>query len=201
MGFQWLENFNIALLAKQGWRLITQPDSLLSKVLKAKYYPDTDFMNAQLGNLPSYSWKSVWAARGLLDNGLGCRVGTGENISIIEHAWIPSSNDYRLLDSIHIDGVSTVADSTDKNNRNWKQDLIYHTFSICDAIQILQIPLAREQHADVKVWRGEVSGDFTVYSSYKLLQVGDYSPIYNDLQTRNITLFKKIWNLDLPKKI
>lgn len=62
---------------------------------------------------------------------------------------------------------------------------------MCDAIRILQIFLAREQHADVRVWRGEASGDFTVHSAYKLLQVGDSSPIYNDLQTQIIALYKK----------
>ncbi|GAU40964.1 hypothetical protein TSUD_187210 [Trifolium subterraneum] len=39
MGFRDLRAFNEALLAKQGWRLITQPTSLVAQVLKAKYYP------------------------------------------------------------------------------------------------------------------------------------------------------------------
>lgn len=52
LGFQTLGQFNIALLAKQGWRLINFQNSLLAKDLKAKYYPNSDFINAQLGNLP-----------------------------------------------------------------------------------------------------------------------------------------------------
>ncbi|KAA3460674.1 reverse transcriptase [Gossypium australe] len=53
LGFRNISQFNIAMLAKQGWRLITYPNSLLAIVLKAKYYPHSDFFNAQLGNLPS----------------------------------------------------------------------------------------------------------------------------------------------------
>ncbi|KAK5826341.1 hypothetical protein PVK06_021259 [Gossypium arboreum] len=73
----------------QGWRLITYPNSLVARVLKAKYYPNTDFNNAQLGNIPSLTWKSVWAAKGLLNNGLCWRVGKGDGISIWEDCWIP----------------------------------------------------------------------------------------------------------------
>lgn len=63
MGFRNLGRFNIAILEKQGWRLIHYPNSLLAQVIKAKYYSSIDFLNARLGNLPSLTWKSIWAAR------------------------------------------------------------------------------------------------------------------------------------------
>lgn len=53
LGFRKLDKFNIALLAKQAWRLINYPDSLIGRVLKAKYYPNACFLTAPLGNLPS----------------------------------------------------------------------------------------------------------------------------------------------------
>lgn len=46
MGFQDLHSFNLAMLAKQCWRLITCPDSLCAKVLRAKYYPDGKLLQA-----------------------------------------------------------------------------------------------------------------------------------------------------------
>lgn len=53
LGFRDLECFNVALLAKQGWRLMTSPHSLLAHVLKAKYYPNSTFLQARLGSRPS----------------------------------------------------------------------------------------------------------------------------------------------------
>ncbi|KAL4281084.1 hypothetical protein GQ457_03G012790 [Hibiscus cannabinus] len=48
MGFRDIGKFNIVLLAKQGWRLISKSDSLVAQLLKAKYYPTTDFMQSRL---------------------------------------------------------------------------------------------------------------------------------------------------------
>ncbi|KAL0290929.1 UNVERIFIED_CONTAM: putative mitochondrial protein [Sesamum calycinum] len=53
LGFRELKTFNRALLAKQGWRLIKKPDSLVSQTLKAKYFPGLSFLDAQLGSRPS----------------------------------------------------------------------------------------------------------------------------------------------------
>ena len=56
MGSKKLKEFNLALLAKQGWRLQQAHDSLVYKVLKAKYFPTTEFSQVVLGNNPSFTW-------------------------------------------------------------------------------------------------------------------------------------------------
>ncbi|KAA3487167.1 reverse transcriptase [Gossypium australe] len=95
LGFRNLDKFNIALLAKQGWRLVNFPNSLLSRVLKAKY-PNSDFINAELGNSPSLTWKSVWAAKGILEKGLCWRIGTEDRIFVWDDLWISGSENDRL---------------------------------------------------------------------------------------------------------
>ena len=46
MGFKDLKAFNLALLAKQGWRLNQNPDLLTYRVFKAKYFAGCSFMEA-----------------------------------------------------------------------------------------------------------------------------------------------------------
>jgi hypothetical protein len=48
MRFRDLQSFNLAMLAKQVWRLLREPESLCARVLRARYYPDGKLLNARL---------------------------------------------------------------------------------------------------------------------------------------------------------
>ncbi|GAA0173607.1 hypothetical protein LIER_27187 [Lithospermum erythrorhizon] len=47
LGFRDLRLFNMALLSKQAWRIITDPHSQLARIYKPKYFPQGTFWNAQ----------------------------------------------------------------------------------------------------------------------------------------------------------
>ena len=70
MGFRDLQFFNQALLAKQGWRILTSPDTLLHKVLKCKYFPNCFFMEATIPSYSSYTWRqSIAQSRDIIRHG------------------------------------------------------------------------------------------------------------------------------------
>jgi hypothetical protein len=78
LGFRDLTLFNKALLAKQGWRLIQDPNSMVGKIIQAKYFPNSTFLKANLGSKPSYVWRSLFNSRELLVQGMIWRVGDGK---------------------------------------------------------------------------------------------------------------------------
>ena len=82
MGFRDLKAFNLALLAKQGWRILQQPNSLVHRVYKAKYFPKETFLDAQVGRRPSYVWRSILAARDIIKKGSWWCIGNGQRIHI-----------------------------------------------------------------------------------------------------------------------
>lgn len=62
MGFEDLKLFNLALLAKQRWRILQNKESLVHKIYGARYFPHGDFFEAKLGAKPSFMWRGIWEA-------------------------------------------------------------------------------------------------------------------------------------------
>ncbi|CAL1377000.1 unnamed protein product [Linum trigynum] len=54
LGFLDFNNNNIALLAKQAWRILQNPDNMLTVMYKAKYFFQTLFLQAVLGSRTSW---------------------------------------------------------------------------------------------------------------------------------------------------
>lgn len=87
MGFKDLESFNLAMLAKQAWKLLTTPDCLIARFLKSRYYPEGDFLSAALGSRPSYAWRSLLCGRELLLKGIKLMVGNGLHTRVWCDKW------------------------------------------------------------------------------------------------------------------
>jgi hypothetical protein len=62
LGFRDFNIFNKALLSKQVWRLWKVLDSLTAQIVKAKYCPNVEVLDAGLGNKPSFVWRSIVGA-------------------------------------------------------------------------------------------------------------------------------------------
>ena len=78
LGLRVLHEFNLALLAKQLWRILTKPNLLMNKVMKA-----LSLWKMESNGTNSWCWKSLLRARELLEEGLRKRVGVGKSISLI----------------------------------------------------------------------------------------------------------------------
>ncbi|MCH97074.1 hypothetical protein A2U01_0018067, partial [Trifolium medium] len=75
LGFRDMHLFNMAMLAKQVWRLQTDPDSLLGLCLKA----------------------NIHQAIGIIKKGNFWKVGDGKSINIWEDNWVSLQNGYKIL--------------------------------------------------------------------------------------------------------
>ena len=60
MGFRNLHAFNLAMLSKQAWRILNNPNNLMVCMYKARCFPYDDIMEAKLGHNPSYAWQSIY---------------------------------------------------------------------------------------------------------------------------------------------
>ncbi|XP_024630302.1 uncharacterized mitochondrial protein AtMg00310-like [Medicago truncatula] len=92
MGFKDLEAFNVAMLGKQGWQLQTNTESLVSRIFKARYYPNSSYLETKLGHNPSFVWHSILSAKVVVRQGARWKIGTGFDIPIISEPWIGSGS-------------------------------------------------------------------------------------------------------------
>jgi hypothetical protein len=74
---------------KAGLRLLTDPTSLCARVLKGRYYPDSDFWHATRPRTSSYTWRSILHGRDLLVQGVRWGIGDGKTVKIISDNWVP----------------------------------------------------------------------------------------------------------------
>ncbi|XP_060963728.1 uncharacterized mitochondrial protein AtMg00310-like [Cannabis sativa] len=88
LDFRSMKAFNQALLAKQAWRILQAPSSLVAQLLKARYYPHSSFLDSGKGHRPSLVWNSISWGKTLLQSVLRSSVGNGTSISIYKDAWI-----------------------------------------------------------------------------------------------------------------
>lgn len=72
------------MLAKTGWRIWKNPESLLALVLRDKYFPGQTFQEARLGRNSSWGRKGLIQARIVMGRGVRWRVRDGGSIRICE---------------------------------------------------------------------------------------------------------------------
>lgn len=106
----------------------------------------------------------------------------GDRISISDHAWVPESFNYKVDNVNRNNNVSMVADLLYNISRVQRRKVITNTFMVDDAKRILRIPLVREALEDELAWRGEASGEFFIWSTYKLLHTGTLMTTLNEVQ-------------------
>lgn len=89
LGFRSLDAFNLSMLGKQGWILISNLDAMISKIFKTKYFPRGSFLDSELCHSASFTWRSIWSSRVLLKEGLRWKInGDGSHINVWNSVWL-----------------------------------------------------------------------------------------------------------------
>ncbi|XP_062005568.1 uncharacterized protein LOC133722711 [Rosa rugosa] len=196
IGFKELLTFNKALLAKQCWRLINNPNSLWCRVLKARYFHQSSFLKAKNGSRPSWIWNSLIAGRETIIENACWQVGNGESIDVWKDCWVPNRNGGRIkpTDTSNRFTPLLVSEIIDED-RNWNISHLEPFLDPSDIRCIKAIPIGEANEKDKLIWPHTKCGSYSVKSGY-----------YNSLPTSKSSskdgpsssaqIDKKIWNLD-----
>ncbi|KAL0774474.1 hypothetical protein Bca101_039625 [Brassica carinata] len=142
LGFKDLEKFNQSLLAKQAARVLNNPDSLLSQMLKQRYFKNNSFLKCGLGSRPSFAWRSILYGCELLQQGLMSRIGNGADTKVWWDRWIlddvPRVPEYRQ--GSVIDLTLKVEDLIEQRSGVWNRARVSDAFAPKDAESSLGLP-------------------------------------------------------------
>ncbi|XP_035551759.1 uncharacterized protein LOC118349911 [Juglans regia] len=169
LGFRDLRCFNLALLSKQGWRILQNPTSLVAQVLKQKYFNKGDLLEAKLGTRPSFAWRGIHASLTLLKKCLIWRVGNGQKINIWQDRWIPSLPAQKILTPREADcWCDKVSDIIEPHLKQWQEPLLCELFTPQEIEGIKAIPISLGGREDILIWQLSQNNKYTVKSGYHL---------------------------------
>jgi hypothetical protein len=75
------------MLREWGWRLINNPNSLCARVLKERYYPNTDFLLVTRKKHANHTWCAI--IKDVHKRGLIRRICNGNTTDIWKDRWLP----------------------------------------------------------------------------------------------------------------
>lgn len=128
LGFRDIEDFNQALLAKQAWKLLNEPQSLLAQIYKGRYYANKEFLECGKGYRPSYAWRSILFGRELLNKGLVKSIGNGRATSVWSEKWIMDEVPRRPVNRQTLIDVNLKVSLLIQSSGEWNDDILTELF-------------------------------------------------------------------------
>ncbi|XP_074336387.1 uncharacterized protein LOC141673535 [Apium graveolens] len=153
LGFRNLHGFNIALLGKHIWNFMRNPDSLVAKVFKERYFSDKHVLKANKGQGSSLIWTGLWQAKEELSSGFRRVLGNVESIAATTDPWLRNKTDFQVEQVQMYEGRDEkVASLFMPGEKKWNTTLVRHNFVQEDADAILETLIPQRDVADQVVW-------------------------------------------------
>ncbi|KAM1776455.1 hypothetical protein ACFX15_042380 [Malus domestica] len=205
LGFRNFGDFNDALLAKQCWRLIHNPDSLWAKVLKARYFPNCSFLDAKKGSRASWGWNSLLVGRDILLQGAHWQIMNGRSVHVWVDRWLPSLPlGHPMPGRVSVTRDTRVASLLTSSPRLWNIDFLQPFLSVDERSAILATPLGDDLLPDRLVWPHTGTEMYSVWSGYLWARSSRQQEMpsrASSSSTPTSQIWTLIWSLKTPPKV
>lgn len=195
LGFQDLEDFNQALLAKQAWKLLNEPDSLLARVYEGMYFSSKSFLECGKGYRPSYAWRSINHGRELLVRGLLKSIGDGVKTKVWLEKWVMEEYPRRPINKQSLIDLELNVPSLLSPDGKWRVEVLHDLFPPDDVQQIVSMQVGRVD--DRFIWAYTKQRAYLVKSGYWFVSNHPLiaPPLNSALEKCRIKLKEKIWKI------
>ena len=109
-------------------------------------------MEAQLGNNPSYMWRSLMESKSIIDRGLRWIIGNDRNVNVWWDRWLPNPDSFKVV-SPRGQGsmVEMVEHLLDMVRGSWDIEKVWNTFLPFEAEAVFGIPISPSFPNDSKI--------------------------------------------------
>ncbi|XP_021759197.1 uncharacterized protein LOC110724108 [Chenopodium quinoa] len=199
LGLRHLGIFNSAMLAKQVWRVMHNPQLLISRIFQARYPSILDRHSSSRLSRPSWAGNSLLHGFHSLQSGLTWKIGNGTKVRIFEDSWVPDSV-VSPKDSLAGTVLPLLVSSLIHSNSNtWDSSQVHRLFDSFTAAKILSLERPTQLMDDFVYWKFTRDGNFSTKSAYAALIQGSFPVIYDGNYILS-SWWKKFWAFPiLPK--
>ncbi|KAG7568097.1 Ribonuclease H domain [Arabidopsis thaliana x Arabidopsis arenosa] len=193
---------NKALIAKLGWRVLNDKESLWARVLRCKYKVGGGGVQDRSWLSVKSNWSSTWRSvgtglRDVVNHGLSWVLGDGQQVCFWTDKWLLGKP---LLDSV----VGPLPENYEKvkaaemwvNGSGWVLDRILPHVSANTRLDLAAVVLDNVTGARDCISWGECSdGKFSVKSAYELITRDHTSRPNMD------SFYRRVWSLSVPERV
>lgn len=187
---------NAAFLTKLGWRVITEPDALWSRVLRQKYCKgrcDVDMFTPKPGS--SNVWRGITENAKVLGEGMSTAVGNGTRTLFWDHKWATSEPLSRLVTTpIPVELEGATVEEMWEHSQGWKWE-VFGPYLPQETLKLIQ---AHELHNDPNIgdliyWKKGAKGKFTIRSALSIMR--------NESDNLDDDFWELVWTAPVQQRI
>ena len=157
------------MLAKQYWRICTEPQSFIAKTFKAKYFPKGCIQNCLPKSHHSWFWRKILDQKNTKLKESKWLVRNGFDIPLKHLAWFSCGDQFIQYHNLN---SGTVSNLIDHSAHTWKPDLIRSLYPHTISAKILKTPISKVGAGQDKLlWKHSKSGKYQPEKAYNLLLV------------------------------
>lgn len=120
---------------------------LVGRLLRAKYFPTSEWLSAREGGKPSLIWRSLIWRKEILELVMRWRVGNGLFINVKSDKWLPQPTTFKVISPDASLWNLKVSDCIDEN-KQWKVPFIQSKILDFEVRSILSISLPKNNSVD-----------------------------------------------------
>ncbi|XP_059428504.1 uncharacterized protein LOC132162261 [Corylus avellana] len=163
-----MKDVNLALIAKLGWKIFSNFDSLWVRQLSAKYIKYGNFFSSPIAPSASWLWKGIQKSKPLLLSGACLQVAKTSSLPMWTSAWIPIMKDFKPVPRFPCNRIQPslcISDLLQQSSLQWNLSTISAIFDQATVAEILKIKISLNPIPQY-LWTPSCSGKFTSHSAY-----------------------------------